>query len=917
MIIVALLICVVVAPSSALAQDTDSVAVAPFVNVSQQSSDDWIGPGILATLTNGLQQRGLPVTLIDPSGTAENSALVASRAVSATWLVRGTYQRVVDAIRITTRLLRVDSGFVQQSRTIDGSIEDLFQLQDQIVTLIGDEVGQIDSSQLADVDRNEGQTESVDTPVQTRASGRSGFAVNTARDVPRAVIYRTTEPPQIDGQLDDPVWETATHITDFVQIAPIAGAPGTDATEVWMAYDSDNLYFAFYAHYIDTGMMRVNWADRDETRGDDQMSVLFDPFLDQQRAYQFEVNGFGIQSDSLVNAEGTRGRSSQSSSASVTSSLGSNYWQRSSGGGGNSGSFGVRGDDSWNALFETSGRIVEDGWVAEMAIPFKSLRYPARQPGEPHLWGFQITRRIRGRSEAQSWSPVSRDIAGQLTQFGILEGLEGLSQSRNLEILPELTGISFGSLDRETGIYNQRDPDGDLGMGFKYGITPNLTADFTYNPDFSQIEADRPQIETNQRFALFYPEQRPFFLEGQEIFQTATPMALLNTRTIIDPRFGGKLTGKVGDTTLGVFVADDEAAGYFDDPNDSRFGSTAQTVVGRARYDFYSESYLGAIMTAREFGQDYNRVGGIDGRFRLGQTHRLSFMAVGSSTSNEIEGALGGPAVEVDFTRQGRNFGYSASYGSIDSEFRAESGFIPRVDLRQANANVSYRWWPESMLTTWGPSFTYFRLYDHEGELQDEQVQAQTSVQFRNNINLTATVNRDLERFREIDFKKTTYGVFGCFYCGRTLSFYGGFNGGDGILFSDTPYVGRNTVGSLNISLRPHARMRVELNNIFSQFVNRIENSEVFDVKIFRTRTTFQLSRRFLLRHIAEHNTQVVSVGNNLLLTYRINAGTVIFLGYDDRYQRGTRIDNTLFPFTRLQRTNRAVFTKVSYLFRL
>ena len=200
------------------------------------------------------------------------------------------------------------------------------------------------------------------------------------------------------------------------------------------------------------------------------------------------------------------------------------------------------------------------GWTAEMAIPFKSLRYPARAEGEPHRWGFQITRRIRGRSEAQSWSPVSRDIAGQLTQFGILEGLEGLSQSRNLEILPELTGISFGSLDRQTGIYNQREPDGDLGMGFKYGITPNLTADFTYNPDFSQIEADRPQIETNQRFALFYPEQRPFFLEGQEIFQIATPMALLNTRTIVDPRFGGKLTGKVGDTTLGVFVADDEAA---------------------------------------------------------------------------------------------------------------------------------------------------------------------------------------------------------------------------------------------------------------------------------------------------------------------------------------------------------------------
>ena len=257
MIIVTLLVCVVVVPSPALGQDADSVAVAPFVNVSQQASDDWIGPGILATLTNELQQRGLPVTQINPSGTAENSALVASRALSATWLVRGTYQRVVDTIRITTRVLRVDSGVVQQSRTIDGSIEDLFQLQDEIVALIGDAVVQIDSSQQVDVDINEGRTESVDTPVQTRASRRSGFGVNAARDVPRAVIYRTAEPPRIDGQLDDPVWETATHITDFVQIAPVAGAPGTDETEVWMAYDSNNLYFAFYAHYIDLSLIHI------------------------------------------------------------------------------------------------------------------------------------------------------------------------------------------------------------------------------------------------------------------------------------------------------------------------------------------------------------------------------------------------------------------------------------------------------------------------------------------------------------------------------------------------------------------------------------------------------------------------------------------------------------------------------------
>ena len=898
------------------AQPNESVAVAPFINLSQQTSDDWIGIGIAETVASDLQDRGLSVVGLERGPTTDEAMLTATRAAGADWLVAGAYQRVGDVLRITVRLIEAATGAVRQSSAIDGTVNDLFQLQDQVVAMVGGEVLPASPGVSGNADDVTPEDTNCDVRDQERDTSRGGFAAVPFTDRPRAVIQRTTDPPQIDGRLDDVVWQTATHLTEFVQIAPVAGAPGTEATEVWMAYDSDNLYFAFYAHYSDTGMMRVNWGDRDETRGDDQMAVLFDTFLDQQRAYQFEVNGYGIQSDSLVNAEGTRSRRSSSSST-LSSSLGSSYWRRTSGSGlGNSGSFGVRGDDSWNALFETNGQIVDDGWTAEMVIPFKSLRYPAQAVGDAHRWGFQITRRIRGRSEAQSWSPVSRDIAGQLTQFGILEGLEGLSESRNLEVLPEVTGISAGSLNRETGVYNRRDPEGDIGLGFKYGITPNLTADLTYNPDFSQIEADRPQIETNQRFALFYPEQRPFFLEGQEIFQMSTPMSILNTRTIVDPRFGGKLTGKVGNTTLGVIVADDEAAGYLDDQADPRFGLTAQTMVGRARYDFYSESYLGAVMTAREFGQDYNRVAGIDGRFRLGQTHRLSFLAVGSSTRNETEGTLGGPAVEVDLTRQGRNFGYSASYGSIDPEFRAEAGFLPRVDLKQANGTVSYRWWPESTLMTWGPSLTYFRLYDHAGVLQDEQIQSQTSFQFRNNISFTGTFSRDLERYREIEFRKTGYGFFGV-ASGRTLSFYGGLNGGDGILFSDSPYLGRTVVGNINMSVRPSARMRVEMTSIFSRFVNSADDVEVFDVKIFRARTTFQFTNRFLLRHIMEHNTQMVTVGNNLLFTYRLNAGTVVFLGYDDRYQRGTRIDNVLFSMTDLQRTNRAIFTKVSYLFRL
>ena len=228
----------------------------------------------------------------------------------------------------------------------------------------------------------------ADAPPPRRPGG-GGFAPAPIGRA-TATVARTFNPPDIDGRLDDSAWETATHLTDFVQIAPVEGAPGSEATEVWMAFDSDHLYFAFHAHYADPGIMRVNRADREradreEIRGDDRMSVLFDPFLDQQRAYQFEVNGYGVQADSIVNADGSTGFSRSSSSSSARRGGGGGSRGRSSSSA--SGQFGIRGDQSWNALFDTAGRLVDDGWVAEMRIPFKSLRYPSRAAGVGHRWG--------------------------------------------------------------------------------------------------------------------------------------------------------------------------------------------------------------------------------------------------------------------------------------------------------------------------------------------------------------------------------------------------------------------------------------------------------------------------------------------------------------------------------------------------
>ncbi len=991
------------APSAA-GQAKSTVVVAPFTNVSRQPADDWIGAGIAETIAIDLQDAGLEVVpdrAVEPKrlgyGGASREALDAPATLDAyrrqrvAWMIDGTLQRVGDALRVTTRIVDVETGAVEFGTRVDGTLSDLFGIQDEVAAVLADRLsggaaGSVAASRnvpagpasrftpartgpgrLAPAFRNApappvaaavppsvaeprpsvpglrpvapelrpaapaagseqpvsgalafgsapaGSAPTGDGGPRRRRPGGGGFAP-TPLGRPTAVIGRTNNPPEIDGRLDDSVWETAAHITDFVQIAPVEGAPGSEETEVWMAYDSDHLYFAFYAHYTRPETMRINRADREEIRGDDRMAILFDPFLDQQRAYQFEVNGYGVQADSLVNADGSTGFSRSSGSGSASRGSG----PRRSGGSGmsSSGQFGIRGDDSWNALFDSGGQVVADGWTAEMRIPFKSLRYPSRAAGVGHRWGFQITRVIRDKSEAQSWSPISRGVAGQLTQFGTLEGLSDMSLSRNLELLPEVTGFRLGSLDTASGEYSTDDPTGELGFGVKYGITPNLTADVTYNPDFSQIESDRPQIETNQRFALFYPEQRPFFLEGQEIFQTATPLTLVHTRTIVDPRFGGKLTGKVGQTTLGVVVADDEAAGRLDDSAHPQYGTTAQTVLGRARYDFYAESYLGAIMTAREFGADHNRVAGIDGRFRLGRTHRVSFLAAGSETEDETLGSLSGGVFEADFSKQGRNVSYNVAHSRIDPGFLTSTGFLPRVDLQQTSGTASYRWWPESTLMTWGPSVTYLRLYDHGGTLQDEQLQGTASFSFRNNMAITGMVNRDLERYGAIDFRKTGFGFFGVMSA-RILSIYGGYNWGDGILYdSDSPYLGWSTVGNVNFRFQPTSRLRTEFTMVSSDFVEPISQTDIFNVKIFRTRTTYQFTDRLLARYIMEHNTAAATLGNNVLFTYRVNAGTVIFLGYDDRYRQGMLIDSLLFPTTEMLRTNRAFFGKISYLFR-
>ncbi len=735
----------------------------------------------------------------------------------------------------------------------------------------------------------DGQGQYDPTSVDDRTVAHAGMVPGR----PTVWPTRTDTPPVIDGRLDDEMWRSAALITEFVQQAPLDGAPATEKTEVYVAYDSRNIYFAFYAHYEDPSIMRANRVDRDQAPMDDLMTVYFDTFMDQQRGYDFDVNGYGVQGDGIISAGGRGGPI-------------------------------PRADRSWDALFDSGGQIVEDGFTAEMAIPFKSLRYPSRERDIPHRWGFQIVREVKSKDrENQVWAPMSRDESSFFAQMGVLEGMVNLSSSRNIEILPTFTTIEHGTIDETVPGFAHTATDPDAGVNVKYGVTSNLTADFTVNPDFSQIESDRAQIEVNQRFPLFFPELRPFFLEGAEMFDVPGRVRFVHTRTIVDPDYGAKLTGKIGAMSIGVMAANDAAPGKVEDELDPAFDRSAQTFIGRARYDLYAESNIGAIFTDREFLDGYSRLLGVDGNFRMSPTIAGAIRGFGAwNVDSDGAERRNGHVLDARLRQNGRNVDWFASAYEITPNFATDVGFVRRTDERRLNGNIGYRFWPNGRIVNWGPRIRVMQNWDFDGDVQDERLGLSLNFSLAGNIGLGGNYDREMERFGGIDFNKTRFSARANVNS-RSYSFGGNFGVGDEILFTSDPQLGHEFRWSVNGQVRPTTSLSTRLSLNATRLT--VDGVQEFDVKILRATSTYQATEKLGFRNITEFNSLDRELDFNLLATYRINAGTVFFVGYDDHYQQadliegdrdGDGIDERLFFTKDLRRTNRAIFVKLQYLLR-
>lgn len=663
--------------------------------------------------------------------------------------------------------------------------------------------------------------------------------------------------PKIDGELENPIWEEGVVLETFTQYEPQEGAQPTEKTIAYIGYDSKNLYIAVRCYDSNPKAIRACLTQRDNVIGDDGITVYLDTFNDKKRAFVFQVNPCGVQVDGIYTEERRRGR-----------------------GGRGGGFFGF--DRNFDTFFLTDASVDDEGYTVEMAIPFKSLRFPHTQS---QLWGLQIMRNIRRKNEEIYWRPRSRDVSGFLIQAGTLEVEGPIEKGKNFEVMPVLTGMK----EKDAKF------DPDPGLNIKYGITSDLTADVAINPDFSQIEADMPQIDVNQRYELYYPEKRPFFLEGKDFFDT--PFELVYTRKIVNPLWGIKLSGKVGKTTIGFTSAYDETPSEIDNPWESEpdlTGFRSLVNVLRVKRDLYSESHIGFILTDKEMGlsrsditNNYNRVAGFDGHFKFLNNYRIAFQILGSQTKwgNEKTGIV--PAMSFNFNRQARHLTFSLDYNQIPEDFEASLGFFRRKDIRSFNTRIGYAFLPmNDIFVDIRPSIEYRRIYDFNNILTDEELSVRFFISGWRGSHFSGGFTTELERYEGIDFYKKS---FRARISSAPLSWFSGsfnFSFGDSIYYEEDPYLGYKISWGFDLTFKPLTNLRASYDLRNDTFYENKGGEKVYSVNVISQRISYLLSRHISLRLITDYNDYYKSIYTSLLLSYELRPGTVFYVGVDDNQEQ-------------------------------
>lgn len=696
---------------------------------------------------------------------------------------------------------------------------------------------------------------------------------------PALTAVRVDTAPIIDGRIGADEWAGVEPQELRFQIQPGDNVAASQRTEVRVAYDRSRLYLAVRAWDSNAAGIRGRVARRDDISADDYIAVYLDTHNDRRRAYVFLFNPLGIQGDGLYN-EGT--------------SIGRD--------------FDANIDRAWDGVFESQGTVDAEGYTIEAAIPFTSLRYDASG-----AWGLHVQRRIARSAETTSWRPISRDVPSLLTQMGTLGGLTGIGGGRSVSVIPTLTAAN--GVDYRAAHGPLRSRDADVGVTASWSPAPHLSIGATINPDFSQIEADLPQIEVNQRFPLRYAEKRPFFLDGGQFFRSPGAMNFLETRQIVDPSWGAKITGKSGAHTYAALAASDEAPGRAALPGASGHGESALFAVGRYQRDILENSTVGGFLATRRFAGDHNTVAALDGQFRLpGQT--IGYQAAVSFTDTS-SGSRRGDATYVWYDFVGRHWRLFLNDHRISPDYRADATFVRRRGFAANSLTFGYEFQGENTWWVRARPFLVARVLRLPGGALDESyADPGIDVTFVRNVTLYAfrSFHRNTFQGQTFDrqFTSMTWSV-------RAFKRIGGrarvVIGEDVHYNPANPQLADALTLDGGLTWKPDARLVSEAYYLKSRLRERGTGRSLVGQDIIGSRTSYQLTRAHAARAIVDYNTFTRRLGLNLLYTFLPRPNTAVYVGYGDT-RLADRDPVTGRPEDGYQRERGTLFLKLSHDFR-
>lgn len=720
---------------------------------------------------------------------------------------------------------------------------------------------------------------------------------------PELKISRAAGPIKIDGDLSDPGWRGAARASHFFEHNPGNQTKPAVDTEAFITYDDNYLYVAFLCH-DKPAEVRASFCERDKVFSDDLVFLTLDTYGEATHAYEIAVNPYGIPGDLLFSPA---------------------YGE----------------DATYDMIYKSAGRITDQGWVAELAVPFSSLRFPDKSE---QTWRVDFWRNRPRESRYQySWAAYDRNEDCWPCQWGTVTGITGIKPSKGFELLPSVVAHESGSLG-DNGRLENGDVKGDFGLGVAYDVSSELKTEATVNPDFSQVESDVAQIDVNSTFALFYPEKRPFFQEGSDLFNTYfTP---IYTRSINDPLVAGKMTWREGANSLAFLSGRDEHSVIilpFEERSEFVENGKSYSNVLRFKRDLGKQSHLGLVATDRRFDDDGSgSLAGIDGQIRLSKSNSFRFQVLESHTTEVNNLALvpdsafnatrfdggkytagldgesyWGHAFITGLNRNTSNFSASAHYYELSPTFRADNGFEPQNAYRCGSFETSYtRHFDKSPFLdyiNWSADAT--RKWNFDDVKKDEWVDAGVEVKSRaaqTGVYLQYMASDEL--FQGIKFNGiwSTHANFNT-TPSDALTLSGNVNYGHRIARYEL-VMGKQLDYGLTANIKPVDRLLLSTSYSYIRSDDVNTGERLFSQSVFWSRLSLQISRELSMRFVSQYNDRWKTWDFDPLVTYRINSLTMFYVGSTHTYQDFDRAEDGPQGWTL---ADRQFFMKLQYLFQI